>query len=287
MIRQTFFLGLVLGLLSQICNAQISFIEFEQEQCGLISSHGYTYENIPLMCGSHSSGYKIYLGGEQIFEKCIEFGGCSVIDIMFVNETTGFIVERNPNGHTVYKTRNSGVVWSSIGGGSTTYLGFYVVNSNTGYLLTTWDTPLNLYITRVSDINQYYYSDTNINQNITIDDTIFGTSFCEFDYLSFKIKNSNDTIGYQISFSVETVSEQQLIRNIEIAFYPNPCKDFIFFSEKLDIKEVKYQILDLSGKVLKIGVLDNNHIYVGNLRRGFYLVQLIKDKEEYFGKIIK
>jgi hypothetical protein len=284
---RTLFLGLVLGLLIHICNAQISFVGFEQDQCGLIINHGYTYENIPLMCGSHSSGYKIYLDGENIFEKCIEFGGCSVLEIMFVSETTGFIVESNPNGHTVYKTKNSGVDWFPIGGGAPTYLGFYLVNANTGYLVTTWDSPLSLYINRVSDINQYNFSDPNINQDTIINDTIFGESYCQTDYLGFKIENSGDTIDYKIIFIIEPLSVQGAIYNREIGFYPNPCMNFIFFQEKTGIENIEYEITELSGKIIKTGVSDNNQIYIGDLRKGLYLIQLTNDNQEYFGKIIK
>jgi Secretion system C-terminal sorting domain len=285
--KRTLFLGLIFGLVVHICNAQISFVGFEQDQCGLITNHGYTYENIPLMCGSHSSGYKIYLDGTEVFEKCIVFGGCSVLEIMFVNETTGFIIESNPNGHTVYKTENSGVDWLSIGGGAPTYLGFYLVNANTGYLVTTWDNPLNLYINRVSDINQSYFSDPNINQDTIINDTIFGESYCPIDYLEFKIQSSGDTIDYKIIFILEPLSIQGIIYDREIGFYPNPSMDFIFFQDTMRIANSEYKIAELSGKVIKTGVVDNNQIYIGDLRVGLYLIRLTKDGREYLGKVIK
>jgi hypothetical protein len=283
---RTLFFGLIFSLILHVSNAQISFIGFEQEQCGLITNHGYTYENIPLMCGSNSSGYKIYLDGEEIFEKCIEFGGCSILELMFINETTGFIVESNPNGHTVYKTENSGVDWFSIGGGAPTYLGFYLVNANTGYLLTTWDNPLNLYINRVSDINQYYFSDPYINQDTVINDTIFGEPYCQTDFLRFKIENSGDTIDYKINFIIEPSSVQE-IYNRKIEFYPNPCKDFIFFQEKMRVEDIQYEIIELTGKIIRTSVSNNNTIYVGDLRKGLYLIHVTNDSKEYFGMIVK
>ncbi len=284
---RTLFFGLIFSLMFNVGNAQISFIGFEQEQCGLITNHGYTYENIPLMCGSHSSGYKIYLDGEMIFEKCIELGGCSVVELMWVSETIGFLVESNPNGHTIYKTENSGIDWFSIGSGAPTYLGFYLVNANTGYLLTTWDNPLNLYINRVSDINQYYFSDPNINMDTVINDTIFGESYCQTNCLDFKIKNSGDTIVYKINFIVEPLSVQDVIYKREIGFYPNPCKDFVVFQEKERIKNIQYKIIELSGKTIKTGISNNNTIYIGDLRKGSYLIQLTNDNKEYFGRIVK
>lgn len=288
MIRRSFLLGLVFGLLSQICNAQISFIGFEQEQCGLITNHGYTYENIPWMCGDHSSGYKIYLDGERIFEKCIEYGGCSVLDIMFINETTGFIVERDYNGHTIYKTENSGLEWSSIGEGAPTYLGFYLVNANTGYLITTWNTPFNLYISRVSDIKKRRFDDPNINQDIIIYDTIFGESFCGYDSLNFKVKNSADTINYKISFLIEPLSIRDVRLSEEIVIYPIPCTDFISIQKELQINNIfKYEITDMTGRLIKSDFLIDNQIYIGDLKNGFYLIEFHDKNKRLTGKILK
>ena len=189
-------------------------------------------------------------------------------------------------GHTVYKTENSGVDWFSIGGGAPTYLGFYLVNGNTGYLLTTWDNPLNLYINRVSDINQYYFSDPHINQDTVINDTVFGEPYCQIDYLSFKIENSGDTIDYKINFIVEPLSVQGIYKR-KIEFYPNPCKDFIFFQGKMRIEDIQYKIIELTGKIIKTGVSNNNSIYIGDLRKGLYFIQLTNGNKEYFGKLIK
>jgi len=268
-------------------NPQISFIEFNQDQCGLITNHGYTYENISQMCGSHSAGYKIYLHGEQKYEKCIEFGGCSVLNMMFISETTGFLIERNSNGHTIYKTNDSGANWLLIGGGAPAYLGFYLVNANTGYLITTWDDPLNLYINRVSDISDYNYSDSNINQNTIINDTIFGESFCELDTLGFKIRNYNDTIEYKIALIKEASGLQDFIKTYKLQFYPNPSSNFVFFQEVTGLDDSEYIVTDLSGKMITTGVSDNNQIYIGNLRKGIYLIQLTNKNGGYFGKIIK
>ncbi len=285
--KRTLFLSLFLGLFIHVCDAQVSFNGFEQDQCGLITDHGYTFENIPMMCGSHSSGYTIYLDGAPIFEKCIEFGGCSLLELMFVNKTTGFIVERNPNGHTVYKTENSGVNWLSIGSGAPGYLGFYLVNENTGYLITTWNSPLNLYINRVSDIHQSHFSDPNINQDIEINDTIFGACYCPTDYLRFEIENSGEIIGYKIVFIVESLSVQELILNRKVEFYPNPGVDFVFIEEEAGMESFNYRIIELSGRTIKSGESINRAIYIGDLSNGVYLMQLSNDDNAYFGKLIK
>lgn len=284
----TIYFIILLGCFSLNVNAQITFIEFEQEQCGLITEHGFTFENIPLMCGSHSSGYKIYLNGAQVFEKCIEFGGCSILEIMFINETTGFLVETNPNGHSVYKTINSGTSWSYFGGGAPTFLGFYLVNENTAYLLTTWDNPLNLYINRASDIRNRVISDSEIMNDTLINDTIFGIGFCDYDTLGFKIKNANDTIHYQILFNVELVSINNITYDNQIRIYPNPADDFIEFSQNFRLcDECRIKVFDTNGKLIESFNYTNKRIYIGDLKAGIYFIEVSDRDKRRIGKLIK
>lgn len=269
-------------------NAQITFVEFEQEQCGLITEHGFTFENIPLMCGSHSSGYKIYLNGAQVFEKCIEFGGCSILEIMFISETTGFLVETNPNGHSVYKTINSGTSWSNFGGGAPTFLGFYLVNENTGYLVTTWDNPLNLFINRASDIRNRFISDSEIMNDTLINDTIFGIGFCDYDTLGFKIKNANDTIHYQILFNMELVSINNILYDNQIGIFPNPAHDFIEFSQNFRLSDgCRIKVFDTNGKLIESFNYTNKRIYIGDLKAGIYFIEVSDKDKRQIGKLIK
>ena len=268
--------------------AQISFIEFEQPQCGLISDHGYTFENLSMMCGSHSSGYKIYLDGNKVFEKCIEFGGCSIIELMFIDKSTGFLVEGNNNGYSVYKTDNSGASWISIGGGAPTFLGFYLVNINTGYLITTWDNPLNLYITRVSDISSRFISDSEINNDTIINDTIFGINLCDIDSLSFKIKNSSDTIKYQISFIKTPISIDNFEHYTNFNVFPNPTYDFISISKDIQINEdSQVNILDIKGRIVKRFLNIHEKYYIGDLKKGLYFIEIINYDTRFIGKVLK
>ena len=103
--KLTFTYFLLIVLLIPNVNAQITFVGFDQTQCGIISEPDYSYYN-SVTC-YHGNGYKIFYKKNLVFEKCLQLGGCSVIDLKFVNDSTGFLTESNSNGGTyIYKTAN-------------------------------------------------------------------------------------------------------------------------------------------------------------------------------------
>ena len=57
--------------------AQITFLGFDQQQCGLIANPGYTYD-YSVSC-PRSQGYRILHNGNVVFEKCIQPGGYKMI----------------------------------------------------------------------------------------------------------------------------------------------------------------------------------------------------------------
>jgi len=274
-------------LLIHNCNAQISFIGFDQDQCGLINEHGYTFENFSL--GSHGSGYIIYRDGNKVYEKSIEFGVCSVFNLKFINQTTGFIIQRHTNGFAIYKTIDSGLTWNYFGGGAPTFLGFYLVNQNTGYLITYWDNPKSIYIDRSSDINPSFMTDRNIINDVLIEDTIFGDPFCEMNYLSFKIKNDNDTVNYKINFNKEVLNVYDNLTLNKIKIFPNPICDFFQIETDMIItKDFNIKVYNNLGSIIKlIKYTATNRLYIGDLVPGIYFIEISNTDKRQICKIIK
>ena len=274
-------------LVNQKTFSQISFIGFDKEQCGIVENKNISYVNYFPMCDSHSGGYKIFNDGVLIFEKCIPFSGRSIRDLKFVSETTGFLVESSGNGHAIYKTTDTGKSWNPIGGGAPTFLGFYIVNSNTGYLVTTYNSPLNIYITRVSDIKRKSINDSRIKNDTIINDTIFGSGLCNYKSLSFKIKNSNDTINYQILFNDIPLNIDN-VSKIPISFYPNPAYDYIHISKDMSAtNDFEIRISDSNGRLIRSFNNGKDKLHVGDLERGFYIVEFLDKDKRILSKMIK
>ena len=83
-------------------------------------------------------------------------------------------------------------------------------------------------------------------------------------YKAANIANPNDTLAVN---GFETFS------NFEI--YPNPVSSILNISlSNFDSENVKYQVIDLSGRIIKTSALENNQIDVSSLSAGIYLLKL-------------
>lgn len=280
---------LILLSLTQATNAQTSFLGFDQKQCGLIENPGYTFEDV--VCANHGYGYKIFLKGELVYQTCYQYYSSGVVKLIFINDSTGFLIERNSGGHMVYKTVNSGKTWKSMSSGGPTFLGFYLINEHSGYLITTASNLNEPIITRVSDIDskQTYEFDYHYNDNqVTINDTILGSSFCNLDKLSFKIKKGVDTINYIIRLKNEPLTSVSQIKSAtQLELYPNPADDFVnLVSDRFGMTHVR--IFNSSGITIKEFYDSNfNRLYIGDLKKGLYLIELNSGNNIQTGKFIK
>ncbi len=262
--------------LSMMLYAQISFPGFTEEQCGLITDHGFTYENIDMMCGSHSSGYKIYHYGELIYEDCINFGGCSVKDLLFISPEIGFIVESNTKyGHRVLKTEDTGNSWTEIGSGAPNYLGVYLINENTAFMLTSYENDL--YLVRLSDIRkQYLLMGMPPENNTSIQDTVFGEPMCPIDALHFKIQQADDIFNYTINFVVEPLSTDEILDYSKALIVPNPAQDYIHIrttDRETNAKSIR--IFTQLGKLVQtMELAPYDRIFIGDLKPGIYFLEI-------------
>ena len=69
--------------------------------------------------------------------------------------------------------------------------------------------------------------------------------------------------------------------------YPNPTNDFFHFST--DILNLKYQIIAVTGEIIKEGVITNQKINISQLKSGIYFVKVADEKSDikYHTKLIK
>jgi len=87
-----------------------------------------------------------------------------------------------------------------------------------------------------------------------------------------------------------TLSASDYSRNkIELSFYPNPTRKVLNLeSSTIDLsKNFVYTISDITGKVVKKGILENKKINVENLNLGVYIVHLNVDGKQQNFKFVK
>lgn len=274
--------------------SQATFLGFDQPQCGLIENHGYSFTNEQGLCSSHSAVYKIFSNGNLVYEKPCKYLEFYFVDTMFfVNDSTGFIIEKyQSSNHFVYKTEDFGKSWKRIGWGGPTYWDFYVIDEHNVYLITgaNGGGPL---ITRASDTKSKMpadYSDFIFNENeAIINDTISGNIFCGYDTLSFKVKDGADTITFKIALERNQLSNTAIELSVApLEVYPNPCVDYIYFSENiLKSQKVVCCLYSVEGSLVKSAEIVNNKLFVGDLQPGIYLMSINNRNAIITEKIIK
>ena len=288
--KNLFLIFLLISFLQiQHINAQTSFLGFDQKQCGLIVNHGYTFEN--MSCANHGNGYKIFFNGKLRYQTCEQYLGKRVKDLFFINDSTGFLIEGNSNyGHGVYKTTDYGVTWKGLNTGAPVYLGYFLINEHNLYLITAQNSGGTI-ITRASDIKNnmaYRYNYYSGEKEVINKDTILGSSLCNYDTLSFKMKIGHDTISYIFVLKNEPITTVNQIKSAkQLELFPNPADDFInLVSARLGKAHIR--IFNSSGITIKEFDDSNfNRLYIGDLKKGLYLIELNSGNNVQTGKFIK
>jgi len=109
---------------------------------------------------------------------------------------------------------------------------------------------------------------TNI---ITVDQSV---SWNTGDGLALSYDGSSPDIGaYEFINPLSIITSKS---NNNLIVYPNPAENEISFSEELS--NSKYQIVSLSGAIVKSGVVDGNKISLDKLISGVYLIKVVNDK---------
>jgi len=83
---------------------------------------------------------------------------------------------------------------------------------------------------------------------------------------------------WKSSQSTITSSKQFLPGNFTI--YPNPCKSVLLGDFKIGTSTAKYEIIDLSGRIIISGFIthDKFRCDVSNLKPGLYCLRIISEK---------
>lgn len=108
------------------------------------------------------------------------------------------------------------------------------------------------------------------------------------------LDNNGNTLAYSILFSLDNILlDGYEIRNnlpSEFIFFPNPAIEEIFLRTSNSQGSVSfyYKILDISGRIVQSGPLQNNRVRFNNISKGLYFIQLFNNNQVIsIKKIIK
>ena len=71
-----------------------------------------------------------------------------------------------------------------------------------------------------------------------------------------------------------------------VSVYPNPVKDILKF-RGLDVTNSVVKIFNITGQLVEKSIVHNSAFNVSNLNSGIYIVEINKDNQKFFTKIIK
>jgi hypothetical protein len=239
-------------------SAQLDFLGFDRDHCLPAINNQYTFSNYSYGGTSSSNlGYYVYRNGVEVFSEGGSMNQSMVCkEIAFVNDSTGFLVKKQLSGgtHFVMYTVDYGETWTSIGFGAPDYLGIYVLNANTSYLVTKWMNTL--YIDKVStfssNLETLPITDETPLSGISIFDSEVTEDFCGQDSLIISILSDSDTIQYQINWTLNNVGIRSDQSRIMSAFtiFPNPASEYFQLSNiPVDINSVS--LLSMNGLIIK------------------------------------
>jgi hypothetical protein len=288
--KHSFILVICAFIFSRL-NAQIGFIGFSEPVCQSPMTNVYTYSNYPL--GSHGGGFIIYINGVQVLDMSNQFGAFVCQELIFLNDSTGFLAYHTPNGVRVLKTADYGSNWSNVGNGAY-FLGMYIVNQNYGYLLSTFSSTV-IYST-ISDLvlPSILIFDTICDNDVFEIDTTFNCSLCNIDSLTAYVVYNSDTVAYHVDMTC--ISTNILTNSVENRFfkiYPNPTRGIFEVALPIDFvneNNLTLSIYDNTGKFIQQKTLEMNDGKIKlNLEaeaKGVYNVTLSNKKKSYSGKIV-
>ncbi|HPQ08850.1 MAG TPA: T9SS type A sorting domain-containing protein [Bacteroidia bacterium] len=189
------------------------------------------------------------------------------------NMRSGFKVSTNSNDDIfVLSYFNTTITLGNMDTYNGTSLILVKYNSNGQYLLSEKVAGMTL--------ASYYTLHTN-NNSIVLSANFIGTvSVCQNTITATPNKNTYIAVMDKLT---EIFSNEKLLQKINI--FPNPANSEIYISNDNLFESLKYNIYDLTGKIILNGTVENNTLHVNDLSNGVYLLKLSSNSQSEFFKV--
>lgn len=104
-----------------------------------------------------------------------------------------------------------------------------------------------------------------------------------------QITDANGCTATSAPFNYTTTSfSTNLTEHTEhLVIYPNPTQGDVLYVNSLNNNNLKFQIVDLQGRILQAGLVNNDIIKLEDIVEGIYIIKLFKKDFSYVGKFIK
>lgn len=286
-----------------------------------IGHTGYIYSEIPVIDGTWE--YRIEIDNGAAFSNTVSIivnpvavaGTASATETEICTDSTTTITLTAYEGNIQWQESENGTVWTDIPGAvsadyttdALTNNMFFRANVNLGSCPESQSNVIE--ITVIEAPEAYFLYNTN-NQEISFlnnsaNSTNYFWNFGDGNTSTFEnpvhTYSSSDTYtvtlmainnvcpddDYSEDIVVTYVGLSKITSDI-IRIIPNPSKDHIIISGKdLSQKNTKFQIYDLSGKLINEDILSSDKINISRIKQGTYIIKIITQSDIYIKKIIK
>lgn len=269
---------------------------FVESECGIISNPSYTYDNYEN--SNWIFGFNLYHNSVLIehLEGWQAGRGFQVVSLKFINDTTGYLIYSEhtgiPTTYRINKIIGNKIIYLITG----TYpYSLHIVNANLAYLLNyTIYTINNVYMmdsqlfkcSDVQPLKQLWKS--RPTSDSTIFDTIVGMPLCQNQSeINLRYDSINCKILFHIIDSTYSINENGIS---PWKVFPNPADDYICLTTNNPSVSCVINIFNSLGilqKSIVFNQLSGQTIYVGDLKKGLYILEINQGRTKYFHKMIK
>jgi len=135
-----------------------------------------------------------------------------------------------------------------------------------------------------------YLAKINVANGSIIGDEIYGGSyddvFSDFGFandggyicVGYSMVNSTDADVYLVKTDENggVVSTPSVVTKNNISYYPNPANEFISINTTTELQS--FEIVDITGKILLTGKLNNSQINLSSIENGVYFIRFYDNK---------
>jgi hypothetical protein len=216
------------------------------------------------------------------------------------NSYTGIRINLNPTTKEISVSYGDGTPNSTTSSSRRTKTGTTIFQNNTWYCVTFVvkdEQDMNIYINGINDNGTYsgsggplaYSSNAGTigkADNYGVPPYYFEGKIDNFRYWNRALTQEDVTL---ISSSTN-INETKDNLSDKLIIYPNPVKDILYIDKKIPTNNIEYKIIDILGKNIDNGIIQNNskpHINIESLPTGIYLLILNDGAKNYSVRFIK
>ncbi len=164
----------------------------------------------------------------------------------------------------------------------------YNPSSKNDLFVAKYSTNGNLDWVKTMQGNVYSYSYIKSVAVYNTTNVFIGGYFTNYLLIDNEVLTSTNRHGFIAMFGEDIDGVNEIYNSVGVEIYPNPTKDKIAISTISSLKNARFIIYSVSGKLIKTAIINNqSEIDVSNLQKGAYFIKIYTEKGILVSQFIK